>query len=86
MSGKSCFLSHDCSELFCDETVDFQQLVAKAFDWLCRNQFVQSEFLPDLTYRVTRGSGMGLRHSGEVSDAGFWIGAERWLLTTSVRQ
>ena len=65
MSGKPCFLSHACSELFCDETEDFQQLVAK---------------------RVTRGSGMGLLHSGEVSDAGFWIAAERWLLTTSVRQ
>ena len=29
---------------------------------------------------------MGLIHSGEVSDAGFWIAAERWWLTTSVRQ
>ena len=86
MSGKPCFLSHACSELFCDETVDFQQLVAKAVDWLCRNQYVQSEFFPDLTFRVTRRSGMGLLHSGEVSDAGFWIAAERWLLTTSVRQ
>ena len=86
MSGNPCFLSHACSELFCNEIVDFQQLVAKAVDWLCRKQYVQSEFLPDLTYRVTRGSGMGLLHSGEVSDAGFWIAAERWLLTTSVRQ
>ena len=60
MSGKPGFLSHGCSELFCDETEDFQQLVAKAVDGLCRNQFVQSEFLRDLTYRVTRGSGMGL--------------------------
>ena len=51
MLRKSGFLSHACSELFCDETVDFQLL-----------------------------------HSGEVSDAGFWIAAERWLLTTSVRQ
>ena len=58
MSGKPGFLSHACSELVCDETEDFQQLVAKAVDWLCRNQHVQSEFLPDLTYRVTRGSGM----------------------------
>ena len=86
MSGKSGFLSHACSELFCDETEDFQQLVAKAVDGLCRIQFVQSEFWPDLTYTVTRGSGMGLLHSGEVSDAGFWIAAERWLLNTSVRQ
>ena len=86
MPGKRGFLSHACSELFCDETEDFQQLVAKAADWLCRNQYVQSEFLPDLTYRVTRGSGMALLHSGEVSDAGFWIAAERWLLNTSVRQ
>ena len=29
---------------------------------------------------------MGLRHSGEVADAGFWIAAEMWLLITSVRQ
>ena len=36
--------------------------------------------------RVIRGSGMGLVHSGEVSDAGFWIAAERWLLNTSVRR
>ena len=86
MSGKPGFLSHACSELFCDETEAFQQLVGKAVDWLCRNQYVQSEFLPDLTCRVTRGSGMGLLHRGEVSDAGFWIAAERWLLTTSVRQ
>ena len=86
MSGKSGFLSHACSELYCDETEDFKQLVAGAVDWLCRNQSVQSEFLPDLTYRVTRGYGMGLLHSGEVTDAGFWIAAERWLLNTSVRK
>ena len=43
------FLSRACSEHFCDEAEDAQQLVAKAVDWLCRNQFVQSEFLPDLT-------------------------------------
>ena len=53
---------------------------------LCRNQCVQSEILPDLICRVMRGSGMGLLHNGEVSDAGFWIAAERWLLNTSVRQ
>ena len=86
MSGKPGFLSHACSELFCAETKDFQQLVARAVDWLCRNQFVQTEFLLNLTNRVTRGSGMWLLHSGEVSDAGFWIAAERGLLNTSVRK
>ena len=45
MSVEPGFLSRACSELFCDDTLDFQQLVAKAVDWLCRNQFVQSEFL-----------------------------------------
>ena len=65
----------------------FNSLLCKSsVDWLCKNQCVQSEFLPDLTYRVTRGSGMGLLHNGEVPDAGFWIAAERWLLNTSVRQ
>ena len=34
MSRKRGFLSHACSELFCDETEDFQQLVAKAVDRL----------------------------------------------------
>ena len=63
MPLKLGFLSHVCSELFCDETEDFQELVAKAVDVLCGNQFVQSEFMPDLTYRVTRGSGMGLLHT-----------------------
>ena len=63
MSGEPGFLSRACSEIFCDETDDFQQLVAKAVDWLCRHQFVQSEFLPDLTYTVIRGSGMGPLHS-----------------------
>ena len=29
---------------------------------------------------------MGLLHNGDVSAAGFWIAAERWLLNTSVRQ
>ena len=33
MSGKPGFLSHICSELFCDETEDFQQLVAKAVEY-----------------------------------------------------
>ena len=71
MSGKPGFLSHACSELYCEETKDFKQLVARAVDWLCRNQFVQSKFLPDLTYRVTRGSGMSLLHSGEETDVVF---------------
>ena len=86
MSWKQGFLSHACSELFCDETEDFQQLVATTVDWLCRYQYVQSEFLTDLTNRVTRGSGMGLLHSGEVSDAGFRIAAEKWLPNAPVRQ
>ena len=55
---------------------DLQQLVARAVGWLCRRQFVPSELLPDLTYKVTRGSGMGLLHRGEVSDGGFWIAAK----------
>ena len=32
MSGKTGFLSHACSELFCDETEVFEPLVAKAVD------------------------------------------------------
>ena len=40
MSGKPGFLSHVCSELFCDETEDVQRLVAKDVDWLCRNQSI----------------------------------------------
>ena len=32
MSGKPGFLSHACSGLFCDETENFQQLVAKVVD------------------------------------------------------
>ena len=54
MSGNPCFLSHACSELFCDETVDFQQLVAKAVDWLCRNQYVQSEGLAWVYFTVVK--------------------------------
>ena len=38
----------------------FNSWLPKSVDWLCRNQYLQSEFLPDSTYRVTRGSGMGL--------------------------
>ena len=30
MSGKPGFLSHACSELYCDETEDFKQLVASS--------------------------------------------------------
>ena len=60
MSRKPGFLSHGCSELFCDETEDVQQLIAKAVDWLCRSQYVQSGILarPDLqSYeRVWHGS------------------------------
>ena len=32
------------------------------------------------TYRVIRGSGMGLIHSGDVADAAYWIRVERWLV------
>ena len=73
MSGEAGFLSRACSELFCDVT-GVPTASCKTGGW------------PDLTYKVIIGSGLELLHSGEVSDAGFWIAADRWLLNTSVRR
>ena len=59
-SGKPGSLSHACSELFCDETEEFQQLVAKAVDWPLQKSMcaVGILALPDLqSYeRVRHGS------------------------------
>ena len=73
--GNQVSCHNACSELFCGESEDFQQLVAAAVDWLCRNQYVRSEFLLDLTYRVTREVSHWVYFIVAKYHAGFWIAA-----------
>ena len=87
MSGKTVFLVHTLARSsFVTKLWIFNSWLPKLLIGSAEINMYSQNSCPDLTYRVTRGSGMGLLHSGEVSDAGFWIAAERWLLTTSVRQ
>jgi hypothetical protein len=41
-------------------------------------QFVKGRAAPGI-FRVAKGSGMGLIHSGDVADAAYWIRVERWI-------
>jgi len=38
---------------------------------LLRAQFIESKLLPDRLWQVQQGTGMGLRHSGEIADSSF---------------
>jgi hypothetical protein len=53
--------------------------------FLLHNQFIQSSHCPHRIWRVVRGSGQGLGHSGAIADAAFFICVERrWTLSSRV--
>ena len=48
-----------------------------ALTLLLSSQYVLSDHLPNRAWRVLKGSGMGLKHSGETADAALYTVAER---------
>jgi len=57
------------------------RLVGKrVIDLLLTYQFVKSDHLPHRVWQVCVGTGMGLKFSGELSDAAFFTMAEEWML------
>ena len=61
------------------------QIVAGALEGLLHHQYVVSPLdAKKLTFRCTRGSGMGIPCSGEVMDVAFWWRAEKWCLAARV--
>ena len=49
--------------------------------WICLdNQYVSTPLIPGATYKVVRGSGMGLVHSSAVQDYAFFIACEQGIV------
>ena len=74
MSGRSYEISSSSCKIFDQNERD---LMAEGAFWLLDNQFVEVERLPDRIWKVEFGTGMGLRHSGEVADASFYGAHEK---------
>ena len=49
-----------------------REVFRRALAFLLNHQYVVSDIIPEHTYKVVRGTGMGLRHSGAVADASFF--------------
>ena len=59
-----------------------------AINMLLLHQYIKGRTFPkadDGAFQVIRGSGMGLIHSGEFSDAAYWVRVEQWSLRREVR-
>eukprot|EP00973_Karenia_brevis_P037528 5178462-Karenia_brevis.AAC.1 len=66
MSGTAQELTEDAIKII--ENDKLRPLVKDVIKWLLDNQFVTNPLNKSL-HRVVQGSGMGLRHSGELADA-----------------
>lgn len=53
----------------------------RALTFLLSHQYVVSDLIPERTYKVVKGTGMGLRHSGAVADASFFTLVEHDFVT-----
>ena len=60
--------------------VEGRLLGKRVIDLLLTYQFVKSDHLPHRVWQVCVGTGMGLKFSGELSDAAFFTMAEEWML------
>lgn len=76
LSGSSSELANDVSSGFSGAKVP---LIKQSTFFLLENQFVVAESLPHV-YRCFLGSGMGLGHSGHISNLAFYRRVERRLL------
>ena len=73
LSGTSEELCGACSKVIRSEVLP---LFTTTLMTLLYYQFVESRELPERVWRVTKGTGMGLPHSGEVADSAFAALAE----------
>lgn len=75
MSGAAQDLSSDASAVL--PPGPFRDRFVEVVRFLLDNQYVESKRLPDATFKVECGTGMGLRHSGAIADAALHELAER---------
>ena len=65
--------------LACVQGMAVEAPLRKALEFLVHHQYLHSRQLPHRLWRVTRGSGMGLKHSGALTDLAFYSKVERWM-------
>ena len=78
MSGDPEILAYDAAGL--SDEGPRKRLLRKVDLFLLTHQFVASERHPEWLWRVQKGSGMGMKNSGELSNAAFAFLVERWCL------
>ena len=79
MSGDPEILACDAAGL--SEEGPRKRLLYEDDHFLLTYQFVTSKRHPGRLWRVQKGSGMGMKNSGEVSDAAFAFLVERWCVS-----
>lgn len=83
LSGTPEQLATHCGEAF-EVGSERRRAIEDAIVWLCREQFVTCKLWENRRWRVCRGSGMGLRHSGAFADMALYRIAEADLLQPHV--
>eukprot|EP00973_Karenia_brevis_P079068 10971680-Karenia_brevis.AAC.1 len=78
MSGGPTELIRDACGIFTDDKRK-KELIQDILFWLLDNQYLEVDCSKS-KYKVKIGTGMGLKHSGEVADAALYVKAERDLL------
>ena len=83
------FTSGDPEILACDaaglsEEGPRKRLLREVDRFFLTHQFVASKRHPERLWRVQKGSGMGMKNSGELSDAAFPFLVERWSLRPDI--
>ena len=68
-------------QLDCQTRVRGSDYFFEVDHFLLTHQFVTSKRHPERLWRVQKGSGMGIKNSGEVSDAAFAFLVERWCVS-----
>ena len=84
LSGEPEELARDASAIVQDHAE--RQPVHRALMLLLVGQYVTCDLSPVEIWYCTLGSGMGLRHAGEVADAALWHRAERQLFCNTEYQ
>ena len=83
MSGECAEVAADASRLFAERSP--RELMPEVLEFLLGNQYIESDLLPERLWHVQLGSGMGMRHSGAVSDAALFVKCEQLFLRCALR-
>jgi len=78
------YMSGDCAGVAADASLIVNErgsraLMREVLEFLLGNQYIESDLLPGRLRHVQLGSGMGMRHSGAVSDAALFVKCEQFL-------